>query len=87
MLPVQLKMARAALDLSIDDLASLAGLSHVEIGRLESGENGDEALAGRLRAVFEERGIAFIDEDTVKARSSPAADTVPLEELNSENDE
>ncbi len=87
MQPVQLKMARAALALSVDDLASLAGLSHVEIGRLESGEAGDEDLAGRLRAVFEERGIEFIDQDTVKARTSHTADTVPLEDLNSENDE
>lgn len=87
MQPVQLKMARAALALSVDDLASLAGLSHVAIGRLESGEDGDEGLAGRLRAVFEERGIEFIDQDTVRARSSPAAGTVPLDDLNSENDE
>lgn len=85
--PVQLKMARAALALSVDDLASLAGLSHVEIGRLESGENGEAGVTGRLRAVFEERGIEFIDEDTVKATSSPKAETVPLDELNSENDE
>lgn len=87
MQPVQFKMARAALALSVDDLASLAGLSHVEIGRLESGENGDVGLAGRLRAVFEERGIAFIDQDTVKASYPSEANTVPLENLNSENDE
>lgn len=87
MQPVQLKMARAALDLSVDALAGLAGLSHVEIGRLESGESGDEASAGRLRAVFEERGIEFIEADAVRARIAPAAATVPLEDLNSENDE
>lgn len=87
MQPVQLKMARAALDLSVDALAALAGLSHVDIGRLESGESGDETSTGRLRAVFEERGIEFIEGDAVRARTAPSAAIVPLDDLNSENDE
>lgn len=87
MQPVQLKMARAALDLTVEALAGLAGLSPVEIGRFESGENGDDASAGRLRAVFEERGIEFLEENAVRARIAPVATTVSLEDLSSENDE
>lgn len=87
MQPIQLKMARAALDLSVDQLASRAGLSHVDVARVESGEDGDGQAGGRLRAVLEQEGIEFIDEDAVRARSQPAAGVVPLEDLSSANDE
>ena len=87
MQPVQMKMARAALDMSIDQLAEIAGLSHVDVARLESGEGGDAGLLGRLRAVFEEHGIELIEEDAVRARTTPSAEVIPLEQLNSANDE
>ena len=87
MQPVQLKMARAALDLTIDQLASKAGLSHLDIARIESGEAGADELAGPLRAVFEEAGIEFLDQDGVRARLSTVPGVVPLEELSSANDE
>ena len=86
MQPVQLKMARAALDFSVDQLASTAGLSPLDIDRLEAGETDGSAFAGRLRSVFEDAGIEFIGDDAVRLRT-PTAGTIALEDLNSENDE
>ncbi len=86
MQPVQIKMARAALDLSVDELASKAGLSHVEIARLESGESDSGVVAGRLLAVFQEGGIELIGSDTVRCVALPAG-TIPLGDLSSANDE
>ena len=87
MQPVQLKMARAALDLSIDQLAARAGVSHVDIARLEDGTDGDDSHTARVRAVLESEGIVWIDEDGVRFTGDHAADAaVPVEELTTGND-
>lgn len=87
MQPVQLKMARAALDLSVDQLAARAGVSHVEIARLEDGADGTGEATERVRAVFEAAGIQWIDEDGVRFTSPPNEATIALEALSSANDE
>ncbi len=87
MTPVQARMARAALDLTPEDLSRLAGLSADDVAQLEHG--GQEGIASaRLRTTFEGAGVTFIETDGVRfdARQGMAA-TVPLEEMNSYNDE
>ena len=80
-------MARAALDMTAEQLSKEAGLSPEDVTQLERG--GEEGMASaRLRATLEGAGIAFLDDDGV--RYDPrldAAKTVPLEEMNSYNDE
>lgn len=87
MRPVQLKMARAALDLSVDQLAAKAGVSHVEIARLEDGADGTGEATERVRALFETAGIQWIDEDGVRFAGTPNDETIALDALSSANDE
>ena len=87
MTPVQVRMARAALDMTAEQLSKEAGLSPEDVTQLERG--GEEGIASaRLRTTLEGAGIAFLDADGV--RYDPRlgmARTVPLEEMNSYNDE
>lgn len=87
MTPVQVRMARAALDLTQDDLSREAGLSPADVEQLERGGAAGAASA-KLRATFEGAGIAFLDDDGVRfdARQRQAR-TVPLDAMNSYNDE
>lgn len=87
MTPVQVRMARAALEMTAEELSKKAMLSLEDVEQLERG--GQEGIASaRLRATFEGAGIAFLDADGV--RYDPRlemAKTVPLENMNSYNDE
>ena len=87
MQPVQFKMARAALDLSVDQLAAKAGVSHVEIARLEDGTDGTGEVTERVRAIFETAGIQWIDDDGVRFTGPPNDETIALDALSSANDE
>lgn len=87
MQPIQLKMARGALDMTVAQLASKVGLPEGDIARFESGETDDQAMRSRLTAVLEESGIMLIGEDGVRCTHLPNAGTIPLEDLNSANDE
>jgi transcriptional regulator with XRE-family HTH domain len=62
MLPVQSKMARAALGLRVRDLAELADVSTDTITRLERGEPLRGQTVETVRAVLEAAGIVFIPE-------------------------
>lgn len=88
MTPVQIRMARAALELTLDDLAGKAYVPVGEVEALESG-GGNPDVAAKLRAFFDAAGVELLGETGVgfdeKARN--AARTVPLGELNSANDE
>ncbi len=87
MQPVQIKMARAALDLSVDDLASKAGVSHVEVLRLEAGGTGETEAYDKARTVFEAAGIEWIGDDGVRfTGSTDAEQSIPVDELTTEND-
>ncbi len=80
-------MARAALGLTAEALAKQAGLSSGEIAQLESGGQ-DGIASARLRATLEGAGIVFIDPDGVRYEEGrTTAQTVPLDEMNSYNDE
>ena len=87
MTPVQVRMARAALGMTSEALSKEAGLSPEDLAQLERG--GQEGIASaHLRATFEAAGISFLDSDGVRYDPRLAmAKTVPLEEMNSYNDE
>jgi predicted transcriptional regulator len=85
--PVQIKMARAALDLSVDQLASKAGVSQADILRLEDGTVGAVDHAGRVRAALEQEGIEWIDDNGVRFIEKAASAAVPVEELTTGNDD
>ena len=87
MTPVQVRMARAALDLTSEALSREAGLSAADVAQLEHGGQ-DGAASAKLRSTFEAAGISFLEADGVRfdARQGGAR-TVPLEAMNSANDE
>jgi transcriptional regulator with XRE-family HTH domain len=60
MLPLQCRMARAALGIGIGDLAELAKVSTNAISRFEAGEEPDAPTVDALRAALESEGIIFI---------------------------
>ena len=86
MQPIQLKMARAALDLSIDQLASKAGISHMDVTALESGGAVGGEAETKARVALEADGIQWIDDDGVRFTGAPASDVIATENLNSSND-
>ena len=74
---VQVKMARAALGLSVDQLAARAGVSHNDVAQAE--------VAGNA---FESAGIEWVGDDGVRFKAAVKDDaTIPVEDLNSANDE
>ena len=56
-------MAKAALDLTVIELASLAKVSTNTLVRFERGERLTERTMQRVQAAFEAAGIEFIPED------------------------
>lgn len=88
MQPVQLKMARAALGLTIDELAARAGVSPGEVAGFEAGGSAGGRVSESLRVVLEQAGIE-LDGDSGVRRKDAATDgaTIPLDGLNSANDE
>lgn len=63
MLPVQCRMARAALGLKIAELAELAKMSTNTIVRFETGKDLKQSTIDELRVVLEDAGIIFISEN------------------------
>ncbi len=87
MTPVQVRMARAALDLTTEELSRTAGLSPEDLQQLEMGGQ-DGAASAKLRTTFEGAGVTFLDRDGVRFdERRRMAGTVPLEEMNAYNDE
>lgn len=60
MLPVQCKMARAALSLGVRELAAAAGVSPDTVARFERGDALKSATIAEIRAALEARGAVFI---------------------------
>ena len=95
MSPLQCKLARVALGLSVLDTAALCDVSHETIRRAE---RGDPSLKNKtilkIRVALENAGVEFIGENgsgpgLQLKRISPmgnAAAAIPVEELTSEND-
>ncbi len=63
MLPIQCKMARAALDLGVRELAEKAGVSPDTIARFERGDPLKERTIFAIRAALESAGVDFIAEN------------------------
>lgn len=63
MVPVQCKMARAALGLGVRELAELASVSTDTVARFERGEALKERTVATLRTALESAGVEFIPEN------------------------
>lgn len=62
LLPAQCRMARAALQWSLDDAAKAAGVSYRTIFRLENDQRDIQAgKVAAIRRAFEAAGVRFID--------------------------
>ncbi|WP_227751619.1 helix-turn-helix domain-containing protein [Tabrizicola oligotrophica] len=62
MKPEQLRMARAALQIGVRDLAELAGVSFTTINRFETGKSGLQlSTAEAIRKALEAQGIQFLE--------------------------
>jgi transcriptional regulator with XRE-family HTH domain len=61
LLPVQCKMARAALSWSVKDLAEAAQVSTNTVVRFERGEELKSRTLANLKAAFEAAGVVFLD--------------------------
>jgi transcriptional regulator with XRE-family HTH domain len=86
MQPIQMKMARAALGLSVEDLARGAGVDAGAVTALENGATVEGDALSALNIYFATHGIQLIDEDGVRARSSSAGDYVTVDKLTTVND-
>ncbi len=64
MKPAQVRMARAALNWSLADLASAAGVHRNTISNFETGKYaGDQEKLAVMRAALEAAGVVFIPEN------------------------
>lgn len=60
----QIRMARAAVDWSLRDLAAAAGVHHNTILHIERGRYmGEAATLNAIQKALEEAGVEFIDEN------------------------
>ena len=73
--PAQIRMARAALGLSIRELAELAGVNKATIVRLEAGQQLRQSTIETIRSSLEERGAEFLaGEESARIAVSVRAD-------------
>jgi transcriptional regulator with XRE-family HTH domain len=61
--PVQSRMARAALDWTIADLARAADVSINTVNRFESGSDARLSSVDKMRSAMEAAGVEFIPEN------------------------
>ncbi|MEO0682487.1 MAG: helix-turn-helix transcriptional regulator [Pseudomonadota bacterium] len=59
----QLRMARAALKLSVRELAAICDVSHNTISRIENGADARISTMNALQAALEAAGAVFIPEN------------------------
>lgn len=88
MKPAQVRMARAGLGWSVEELAARAGVRAEDVTDYE-GESfvGSEDRLLGLQRTLEAAGIEFTDEGAPGVRLRPKAEFIPTEELNAENDD
>lgn len=64
MYPVQLRMARAALQIGVRELAQTADVATATIVRFEKERGGlNTVTMNKLKAALDEAGLMFIDQD------------------------
>lgn len=61
--PDQVRMARAALQWTVDELARKAGVNSRTILRYEHGENATVETLTKLKTAFENAGIVWVPEN------------------------
>ena len=76
MLPVQSKMARAALGWSLSDLAANANVGRATVARFELGEGVHPGTVEKLKATFEAKGLLLLA-DGVKSSVGGAGVRLP----------
>ncbi|MDX7953338.1 helix-turn-helix domain-containing protein [Lichenihabitans sp. Uapishka_5] len=86
MQPVQVKMARAALGLTLEQLAQQAGVDGVAIQTFEAGGTVEGAVTSALNLFLATHGIELIEGDGVRARASSAKDYVPINQVTTDTD-
>jgi transcriptional regulator with XRE-family HTH domain len=63
--PLQVKLGRTAVGLSVRELARAAGVSPTTVSRFELGHGEIHvAILARLQGVLEENGVVFVPADT-----------------------
>jgi predicted transcriptional regulator len=72
-LPVQCRMARAALDLGVRELARLAKVSTDTVARFERGEDLKPRTIEAIQRALEEAGVEFTNGDQPGVRLTKAA--------------
>jgi len=84
--PWQCRAARAALDWSASKLEEESGVSRKTLTEFEGGKRKmQRANVEAILAAFDRAGVYFDESGCVCRRPAPA--TIPLENLNAENDE
>lgn len=92
----QLRAGRAMIGLTVEELATLTGVSSTDIQEAERGETvADALLASRLQSALESRGIVFLaagQEDAsigpgIRLRSGLSDEGLRPERLNATNDD
>ena len=63
MKPVQIRMARAALDWGVRELAEKAGCTPNTITRIENGSDSKASTLNAIRSALESAGVEFIAEN------------------------
>lgn len=92
MKPVQIRMARAALEWDVPTLAGKAGLTPEAVAALERGLSAEPSAREAVRYALEQAGLAFIPEDETGGpglrlrRSGFRDEGLRPEQLNAEND-
>jgi predicted transcriptional regulator len=69
--PQQCRMARAALELGVRDLAQIADVSPNTIARLEAGEKMHRRTLDFVKGVLETEGIVFINSEEKSIYGGP----------------
>lgn len=59
----QLRMARAALDISVRDLAERSGVTANTISRIENGSDAKQSTLDAIRTALETAGVLFIEQN------------------------
>ncbi|SDR52627.1 Helix-turn-helix [Rhizobiales bacterium GAS113] len=88
MKPAQVRMARAALNWSLNQLATAAGIHRNTISNFETGKYaGDPAKLAAIRRALEAAGVEFTNGAQPGVRLKGPGGTIAADQLNASNDE
>ena len=87
----QARMARAALKLSVREVAAAAKVSPNTVTRVEAGSAVNNSTLAAIRGALEAAGVEFIAENGggagVRLRKARGDGSIPPDDLNASNDE